>query len=63
MDISDIYIIIATNVIDMDNKPIEDNVSNKAKADSEFANRYKSKRTNRPTKMKVGKLGLEHIVK
>lgn len=63
MDISDIYIIIAINVINMDNKLIEDNVSNKAKADAEFANRYKSKRTNKPTKMKVGKLGLEHIVK
>ena len=47
----------------MDNKPVEDNVSNKAKADAEFANRYKSKRINKPTKMKVGKLGLERIVK
>ena len=63
MYISNIYIIIATNVIDMDNKDVEHNVSNKAKADAEFANRYKSKRTNRPTKMKVGKLGLERIVK
>jgi hypothetical protein len=63
LDISNIYIIIATNVIDMDNKPVEDNVSNKAKADAEFANRYKSKRTSRPTKMKIGKLGLERIVK
>ena len=47
----------------MNNKPVEDNVSNKAKANAEFTNRYKSKRTNKPTKMKVGKLGLERIVK